>query len=326
MICRAIPRRPVLNRGQNYPTRGKDSILSAESRSPSIYSRREFGKLTLAALPFSVAINQSPHKSTVKGVQIGVQSFSFRSLRGPDAIIKAMVQIGLGSVELMSNHAEAAAGAPAVAGETRPWRRATSMDVFRGVRQKFQDAGIDITFLCYNLSRDAADEEIEYAFLMARALGVRAITTSTQVSMARRIAPFADKHRLMVGFHNHHHSNVNDPDDIVTPESFDACTSASKYHGINLDIGHFTAANFDPVAFIEKNDTRITNIHLKDRKRNQGPIVPWGTGDTPIKEVLKLMSAKHYAFPANIEYEYPGGDAVSEVQRCYQFCRDALAS
>ena len=42
--------------------------------------------------------------------------------------------------------------------------------------------------------------------------------------------------------------------------------------------------------------------------------------------VLKLMSANHYAFPANIEYEYPGGDAVSEVQKCYEFCRNALSS
>jgi sugar phosphate isomerase/epimerase len=302
--------------------------MSRGSHSPSMYSRRDFGRLTLSALPFSLAINQGPRKhldSTVRGVQIGVQSFSFRSLPSPDDIIKAMVEIGLGSVELMSNHAEAAAGAPAGGGGIRQWRRNLATDAFRGVRKKFQDAGIEVAFLCYNLNRDATDEEIEYAFLMARALDVKAITTSTHVSMAKRIAP-ADKHRLMVGFHNHHHSDANDPDDIVTPASFDACTSASKYHGINLDIGHFTAANFDPVAFIEKNHARITNIHLKDRKRNQGSIVPWGTGDTPIKAVLKLMSANHYAFPANIEYEYPGGDAVAEVRKCYQFCRDALAA
>lgn len=56
------------------------------------------------------------------------------------------------------------------------------------------------------------------------------------------------------------------------------------------------------------------------------PIVPWGTGDAPIKSVLKLMSAKHYSFPANIEYEYPGADAMAEVQKCFQFCRDALVS
>jgi sugar phosphate isomerase/epimerase len=102
--------------------------------------------------------------------------------------------------------------------------------------------------------------------------------------------------------------------------------SASKYHGINLDVGHFTAANFDSVAYIEKNHGRITNIHLKDRKKDQGAIVPWGTGDAPLKAVLQLMKKNRYGFPANIEYEYPGGDPVSEVQKCYDFCREALAA
>lgn len=300
-----------------------------ERRSQTIYSRREFARLTLAGLPLSLTADQSPRKrldSTINGVQIGVQSFSFRSLPDADQIITATAQIGLGSVELMSNHAEALAGAPAGAEAMRRWRTGASMDPFKAVRKKFEDAGIVIEWLCYNMSRATPDEEIDYAFQMARVLGVKGITTSTQVSMAKRIAPFADRHRLMVGFHNHHHSNVDDPDDIVTPASFDACTSPSRYHGINLDIGHFTAANFDPVAYIEKNHARITSIHLKDRRKNQGPIVPWGTGDAPIKAVLQLMRAKQYVFPANIEYEYPGGDAVAEVRKCYQFCRDALAS
>ena len=78
---------------------------------------------------------------------------------------------------------------------------------------------------------------------MAKALGVKAISTSTQVSVAKRVAPFADKHQLTVAYHNH--SNVTDPDEVATPESFAAVTSHSKFHGINLDVGHFTAANFD---------------------------------------------------------------------------------
>ena len=130
----------------------------------------------------------------------------------------------------------------------------------------------------------------------------------------------------MVGYHNH--SNLTDPEEVATPASFEACMSFSKYHGINLDIGHFTAANFDPIPYIEKHYARITNIHLKDRKKNQGDNVVWGTGDTPIKPVLKLLSASatKYRFPANIEYEYPGTDVVAEVAKCYQFCKDALAS
>jgi sugar phosphate isomerase/epimerase len=80
------------------------------------------------------------------------------------------------------------------------------------------------------------------------------------------------------------------------------------------------------VDYIQRNHARITNIHLKDRLKNQGAIVPWGTGDAPLKAVLQLMSARRYGFPANIEYEYRGGDAVAEVGKCLQFCRDALAS
>jgi len=283
--------------------------------------------MVLAGLPVSLAPSQAVNKriqSTIKGVQIGVQSFSFRRMPGPDEIIKAMVDIGLGSVELMSNHAETGAGAPRAAAELRRWRGTASMDGFKAVRQKFASAGIDVPFLCYNFGSGVADEEIEYAFQMARALGVEAITTSTQVSMAKRIAPFANKHRLMVGFHNHHHADVNNPEEIATPASFDACTSVSKYHGINLDVGHFTAANFDAVSYIERNHARITNIHLKDRKKDNGPIVPWGSGDAPLEAVLQLMSKRRYKFPANIEYEYPGGDPVAEVRKCFEFCREAL--
>lgn len=302
--------------------------MSDENQTGFTCTRREFTRMSLAVLPLPFALAQGSRPridSTIQGVQIGLQSFSLRRLREPDAIIAAMVQIGLGSVELMSNHAETAAGAPGDAEGLRRWRAAASAQAFEGVRRKFDDAGIEVAQLCYNIAREAADEEIAYAFRMGQALGVKAITTSTHVSMAKRIAPFAGKHRLRVGFHNHHHGNASDPDEIVTPESFAACLAASEYHGVNLDVGHFTAANFDSAAYIEENHARITNVHLKDRKKNAGAIVPWGTGDAPLKPVLQLMRARKYPFPANIEYEYPGTDPVAEVAKCYEFCRGALA-
>ena len=101
--------------------------------------------------------------------------------------------------------------------------------------------------------------------------------------------------------------------------------SYSKYHGVNLDIGHFTAADYDAVAYINEHHDRITNLHLKDRKKNQGANLPWGQGETPIKEVLQLLRRRKWDIPANIEYEYQGQDAVAEVAKCYQFCKDALA-
>ena len=320
-----------------------------------VRSRRDFGKLTLAGLPATWVLAHVPLSalaaidSRIKGVQIGAITYSFRSIPNAEDIIKAYQAIGLGEMELMSNHAEALAGAPAGAagrggrGRGAPptpeeqaardaaaktlhdWRMAASAATFAPVRRKILDAGIDLRLLCYNMNvRNTKDDEIEYAFMMAQWLGVKAITTSTQVSMAKRIAPFADKHKMMVGFHGH--ANTTDPDEVAKPESFTAVMAASKYHGANMDIGHYTEAGYDPVAFIKEHHARITNLHLKDKKKasNGGGNTPWGQGDTPIKDVLKLLQKNKWDLPANIEFEYEG-DPLVEIPKCVQYCKDALS-
>lgn len=104
--------------------------------------------------------------------------------------------------------------------------------------------------------------------------------------------------------------------------------SYSKYNGINLDIGHFIAGNNkSPVEFLKKNADRITHIHLKDRKLDNGPNTIWGQGDTPVKEVLQLMKREKYAFQGTIEFEYKvpdGSDQMKEIARCVEFCREKL--
>jgi sugar phosphate isomerase/epimerase len=101
----------------------------------------------------------------------------------------------------------------------------------------------------------------------------------------------------------------------------------SKLYRVNLDIGHFSAAGFDPVEFLRKHHDRITNLHIKDRKRNDGPNMPFGQGDTPIKAVLQLLKREHYPIPAYIEYEYQGsGTATEEVGKCLNYVRAALAA
>src|SRR6266850_1621311 len=316
-------------------------------------SRRDFAKLTLAGLPASWVLENVPLSalakidSRINGVQIGAITYSFRSMSNAEDIIKAYQTIGLGEMELMSNHAEALAGAPggpgpggrgrgaltpeeqaardAAARALRDWRSATSAATFTPVRRKIEDAGIDLRLLCYNMNvRNTKDDEIEYAFTLAKWLGVKAISTSTQVSMAKRLAPFADKHKMLIGFHGH--ANTTDPDEVATPESFAAVMAASKYHGANLDIGHYTEAGYDPVAFVRQQHARITNLHLKDKKKatNGGGNTPWGQGDTPIKDVLKLLQKNKWDLPANIEFEYTG-DPLAEVPKCLQYCKEALA-
>jgi len=327
-------------------------------------SRREFGKLTLTALPASWVLARAPLSafaaidSKINGVQIGAITYSFRTIPNADDIIKAFQTIGIGEMELMSNHAEALAGAPPGPGRAggpggrrggapgggraaltpeeqaardaatkalRDWRMAASAATFAPVRKKIADAGIDLRLLCYNMNvRTTQDDEIEYAFKMAEWLGVKAISTSTQVSMAKRLAPFSDKHKMLVGFHGH--ANLTDPDEVAKPESFAAVMAASKYHGANMDIGHYTEAGYDPIPFIQQHHARITNLHLKDKKKaaNGGGNTPWGQGDTAIKDVLKLLQKNKWDIPANVEFEYDG-DPLVEIPKCLQYCKDALA-
>jgi sugar phosphate isomerase/epimerase len=319
------------------------------------YTRRDMGKLALAAVPAASAFGATKIDSKIDGVQIGAITYSFNRIAQPDpeAIVRAYADIGIGVAELMSNHCEALAGAPAMPffgrpgrGAGRPqltpeqqeemkaaqqklaeWRKATSANTWKGVAKKFNDTGVAVELLCYNMRDAMTDDDIEYGFLMAKALGVKAITTSTTLTMAKRIAPIADKYKLLVGYHGH--DATNDPNQTATLESYATLMSYGKYNGVNLDIGHFTASNYDAVPFIKEHHAKITNLHLKDRKKDHGPnVAVWGTGDTPMKQVLQLMKMERYPFPANLELEYPipeGSDIIAEAKKCFAYVKSCLA-
>jgi sugar phosphate isomerase/epimerase len=207
------------------------------------------------------------------------------------------------------------------------WRKGTSAATWKNVARKFNDAGVDVALLCYNMQDTMTDEDIEYGFQMAKGLGVKGITTSTTLTMAKRIAPIADSHKLLVGYHGH--DATNDPNQTATLESYDVLMAYGKYNGVNLDIGHFTAAGYDAVAFIKQHHAKITNLHLKDRKKDHGPnVAVWGTGDTPMREVLQLVKREKYGFPGNLELEYPipeGSDIIAEAKKCLAYVKDCLA-
>lgn len=205
------------------------------------------------------------------------------------------------------------------------WRAAAIPATWQGVRKQFNDQGIDVQVLCYNMGVNIADDEIDYAFRMAEAMGVRAISSSSTVAVAKRVAPFADKYKMLWGGHGH--ANITDPEQFATEQTFETIMSFSKYIGANLDVGHYNQTGADAVAFVRKHHDRITNLHIKDSTKPTTPggtssntLTPWGQGDAPIKEVLQLMKKEKYTFPANIEFEYQvpaGSDAVIEVAKCY---------
>lgn len=154
-------------------------------------------------------------------------------------------------------------------------------------------------------------------------MGGNVLNTSTTLTMAERIVPFAARHEVPVAMHGH--SNLRDPNQIATPGSYERCLAMSPWYRINLDIGHFSAAGFDPLAFLEKHHDRTTGIHLKDRKKEDGPNMPFGKGDTPVREVARLIRDRQWNIALIIEYEYEGGPPVEAVRACRDYVDTALA-
>jgi hypothetical protein len=216
----------------------------------------------------------------------------------------------------------------AKAEELRKWRLAVSMDKVKPFRKKWEDQGVPIEIVKFDGIDAMADDEVDYCFELAKTLGATAISCEIPLSRSKRLGAFGDKHKMRIGYHGH--ADVTSPEAFGRPESWETAMSYSKYNCINLDIGHFLAGNgFSPAEYIKKHHDRITHIHLKDRKRDNGPNVPWGQGDTPVKEILVLMQREKYKFPAVIEQEYPvpeGSTIMAELEKCVQFCKAALAT
>ena len=311
----------------------------------SSYSRRDFARLALFGLPAARLLTAV--RPRVAGLQIGLNvPYSFGNNNMPaDELLKNCVALGVTSLELRSQPVEAFMGGPVAAAgpgrgadstaraaamvaarthaeRLREWRLSTSPDGAKAFRKKYDDAGVKTDILKFDNIYNMTDGELDFAFGVAKALGARAISCeiSTKDDDLRRVGSFADKHRIMVGYHGH---------TKVTPAIWENAFSLAKYNGANVDLGHFIAGNnYSPVEFIKKYHDRITHVHVKDRKLNEGPNVPFGEGDTPIVEVLRLIRDNGWPMQATIEFEYPvppGSDRMTEIARALKFCRDAVA-
>jgi sugar phosphate isomerase/epimerase len=323
------------------------------------YTRREFATLAAAGFPaaalvgldesiFSPPTDAKPN-SLIGGVQVGTITYSYRSMpdQSAEATLKYIVDSGISAIELMNGPAESFAGAPQgqrgsgggrrgqpptpeqqaaqreSANRLRQWRTSVSMDRFKALRRMYNDAGVTI-YAWKALNPNMSDGEFEYVFNVAEALGCTHTTLElpTDVSQLKRAGAFAEKRKIYAAYHTHMQGNMT---------AFDQAFAVSKANMANVDLGHYVAGGGgNPIPFLEKFHDRIASFHLKDRTTpdHGAKNLPWGTGDTPLKQILQTVKKNRWTMPASIELEYevpPGSDAVKEVARCLQFCRDALA-
>lgn len=306
------------------------------------------GKSALASNFF-----QSRPNSLIKGVQIGVTTYSYRSMPGhPDLLLQYCIDSNINAVELKGDEVEAYLGKPLntikmpkkVAGqsaelsdelkaqinqyqkEVANWRETISMDKFAALGKKFNAAGVYLFAYKPNcMAPENTEGEINYALNASRALGANSVSVElpSDAAHTQRLGDLAKKAKIYIGYHAHLQA---------TETAWDLALAQSPYNSLNLDCGHYMAAGNTKESLlnlIETKHKRITSMHLKDRKSkaNGGKNMPWGEGDTPLKEILTLMKEKKYKMSATIELEYDiptGSDAVKETKRCRDYAQQLL--
>ncbi|HTN37007.1 MAG TPA: sugar phosphate isomerase/epimerase [Arachidicoccus sp.] len=313
--------------------------MSLKNNEENNLPRREFLKKSIMAslgvLTASAYVNAGslwlPDRpnSKIHGVQIGVITYSYRDMPGDIMqILKYVVDSGISAIELMGDAVEDYAGKPSDSKEVAAWRASVGMQKFEEVKEMFHKAGIKIyAFKPNAMDKGNTDAEIDYAMRATKALGADAVTVELPRDPAQsdRLGKFGQKHKLYVGYHAHLQA---------TDTAWDTALSQSPYNTMNLDCGHYIASGNGNtaeslLALIKNKHGRITSLHIKDRKTKAdgGDNMPWGEGDTPIKEILNLLKTNKYKFPATIELEYKipqGSDAVQEVKKCLAYAKKVL--
>ena len=335
--------------------------MEDNNKSANQVSRRRFITMTaavaaLAVVPADFSFGAEPKKvkarkpnSNFGGVQIGAITYSWRSLpSGAEDVLKYCLAAGISSIELMSNTAEQFAGMPQVAMQRpardaseeqraafqkamkenaaaqREWRLTAPMSKFEDLRKMYNKAGVKIHIAKFS-PENWSDEEIDYSFRAARALGAKGVSTEIGDLSAGKLGTFAQKYGMKVILHQH--MQPGQPG-----WTFEKFLEMSPVNMLNFDVGHyFGATGLHPNGIIEKLHDRIASIHIKDKTGPKATPpntnMEFGKGETPVADILLLIKKNKWPINVDIELEYnvpEGSDAQAEVKKCVDYLKNIL--
>jgi sugar phosphate isomerase/epimerase len=299
-------------------------------------TRRDFSKLAITIPWTGVALTQTPanpNRSYINGVQFGLQPFCYHDLAmTPDnrpILVKRLVENGMGMVELHATWVEPRFNDPGVSAQAardqlRSWRLNPPPGHYAKIKKEFDEAGITIFTYYVNFDDSDTDAEIDAIFEGAKNLGAKGCVGSYGLEVAHRLIPFPGKHGMFAGLHNH--DNLSDPDAFSTEASIEKGLAYSNDFKATLDVRHFTAGNGDCMGFLERHHQRVSGVHLGDRRKNNGRSTPFGEGDAPIIEILRLIRDNQWPIVALLEFEHGTlRTEVDEVRLMFDYCKRAIA-
>jgi sugar phosphate isomerase/epimerase len=324
----------------------------------SSISRRKFigtaaSAAALAAIPFNypfaIGTSQKKPNSKVGGVQLGLTTYCYRSISHKlDEVLQYVLTSGVNSLEMRSvleeglgipqatsrpsggnnpteaEKAERAKAAADLKEAQRKWRLSLPIQKYTDIRTMYNKAGVDIHIAKF-VPSSWSDEEIDYAYNAAKALGAYGITDEFTDEASKRLGKFAEKHNSLAIYHTHGQFGMPGFD-------IDKYLGYSSANRLNLDVGHyFGSTGLHPNNIIEKYHKLIPSIHIKDKtgpKHAQpNTNMEFGKGETPIADILLLIKKEKWPINVDLELEYPipeGSDPVKEVTKCIEYMRAIL--
>jgi len=147
-----------------------------------------------------------------------------------------------------------------------------------------------------------SEEEIDRSFEYAKRVGVKLIVGVPNYELL----PSVDKKVKAYGFNYAIH--LHGPDIATYPDAKDVWEHTKDLDpriGMCLDIGHNWRNGSDPVADLEKYQTRVFDMHIKDvtAPTKEGRGIEIGRGIIDFQALIRMMRKVNYTGKCSLEHE-----------------------
>jgi len=282
-------------------------------------SRRRFLALSAAAAAGAAwfdsprilsAAGLADSKDAWGGFPVGVQSYSLRNFKLPEAI-RHLQGMGVHYVELAGTHLPPTASDEQIA----------------EVLKLCADADLKISAHGVNaFSKD--HEKNRKIFEFVRKVGAKTISANPQPDKETfdSLDKLVAEYDIRIAIHNHGPGALYDKLDSVTKVIKDH----DKRIGACVDCGHFLRSGEDPVKCVLELRDRVYGVHLKDEKETNTKAssnVVIGKGHLDVVGLFRAL--RQVKFPADgalsLEYEANPMNPIDEMKACLEVAREAIA-
>jgi inosose dehydratase len=282
----------------------------------SLRSRREILKtaaLAAAAVPvmslpdaaLAAAAPAAPANDRMRGLKIGVASYTLRKMQLDDAI-KAIRRVGLSYVSIKDFHL--------------PLK--STPDQRREVAKKCRDAGIT-PLSCGVITMSNNEANIRDAFEYAKDAGIPTIVCSPAIDSMPILDKMVKEYDIKLAIHNH------GPGDNKYATPYDAMKLIEKYDpriGLCIDVGHTGRMKVDPAKSILDCRARLHDVHLKDINvaEARGSCVESGRGVLDLKAIMHALVEIKFTGLAAFEYEKDESDPIPGLAESVGYTKGLL--